>query len=377
MPRRVETVSESGNALLVTGAGGYLGGRLAAHYLEKADRPVILWLHAANQSELDQKTNALRESLGPLANTAEVRGGDLCAPEPFVDIDPSEVGVILHCAAVTRFNVEERLARRVNVDGAVKTYEFASRCKALERLALVSSIYACGLHQGVIREEALLDEPEFSNYYEWSKWESERRLREDFDALPWMVLRVATIVAETARGQVYQYNAFHNTLKLLFYGLISLVPGDRESPLYFVTADFAVDAVSAIMERGKREGIYHICHTLDESMTLGSLIDTAFSRFSMDVDFRERRILKPLFCDETAFRLLADGVDSFGGDVVREGLGSIVPFAPQLFSRKSFDNRRLQEILDVYAAPDATELASNACDYLISTRWGRRLDNAA
>ncbi len=112
-------------------------------------------------------------------------------------------------------------------------------------------------------------------------------------------------------------------------------------------------------------------------MNLGELIDTAFLRFSSDDDFRERRILKPLFCDEQTFRLLADGVDSFGGDVVREGLGSVVPFAPQLFSVKAFENRRMQSVMDVYAAPDARELVSNTCDYLAGTRWGRRLDDAA
>ena len=370
-------MSAAGKALLITGAGGYLGSRLAAYYLETARQPLILWLHAANSDELDRKARALRGSLGPLADGARVVGGDLCAPHPFADIDPGEVSDIVHCAAVTRFNVEESLARSVNVDGAVKLYEFACRCKKLNRLALASSIYACGLRDGVVSEEVLVDKPDFSNYYEWSKWESERRLQEDFSSLPWVVLRIATIVAETARGQIYQYNAFHNTLKLLFYGLISLVPGDRETPLYFVTADFAVDAVAAILEQGEREGIYHICHTREESMTLGDLIDTAFSRFTLDTDFRERRILKPLFCDDATFRLLAEGIDSFGGDVVREGLGSIVPFAPQLFSHKSFDNRRLRETMHIYAAPDSLELVSNACDYLANTRWGRRLDNAA
>jgi nucleoside-diphosphate-sugar epimerase len=256
MSRGVQTVSAAGKALLITGAGGYLGSRLAAHYLETARQPLILWLHAANSDELDQKARALRETLGPLADGARVVGG------------------------------------------------------------------------------------------------------------------------ETARGHIYQFNAFHNTLKLLFYGLISLVPGDRETPLYFVTADFAVDAVAAILEQGEREGIYHSCHTREESMTLGDLIDTAFLRFTLDTDFRERRILKPLFCDDATFRLLAEGIDSFGGDVVREGLGSIVPFAPQLFSHKSFDNRRLKETMHVYAAPDSLELVSNACDYLANTRWGRRLDNA-
>lgn len=370
-------MSPRGPATLITGAGGYLGSRLAARLAQCAKRPLILWLHAKDAEELAHKTGALRSSLGPVAESAQFRGGDLRGPEPFADIDPAEIGTIVHCAAVTRFNIQEDLARDINVEGATKVFEFADRCSALERLALTSSIYACGLRDGRIDEEPLVDRPEFSNYYEWSKWESEQRLRVDFAHLPSITLRVATVIAETARGHVCQYNAFHNTLKLLFYGLISLVPGDKDTPMYFVTADFAVDAMSAALERGERGGVYHICHTAAECMTLGSLIDTAFARFSDDPAFRERRILKPLFCDEEAFRLLAEGVGSFGGDVVREGLDSVVPFAPQLYSHKVFENRRMQALLDVYAAPDATELVSNASGYLADTRWGRKLENAA
>lgn len=377
-------MSAEGPVTLVTGAGGYLGAGLAARLLAEG-RPVLAWLHAESGAELEGKAAALRDRLGDRlddrlgsgAGRLEIRGGDLRAPEPFADLDPAGIHRIVHCAAVTRFNVEEPLAREVNVEGAARLFAFADRCTDLEQLALASSVYACGLQDGVIAEAPMEDEPVFSNHYEWSKWESERRLQADFGHLPWKVLRVATVVAETARGRVRQYNAFHNTLKLLFYGLISLVPGDRDTPLYFVTADFAVDAMAAVLERGEAGGVYHVCHTADESMTLGALIDTAFDRFANDPDFGERRILKPLFCDEETFRLLADGVDSFGGDVVREGLGSVVPFAPQLFSKKSFENARMRETLDVYAAPDATELVANTCDHLAATRWGRRLDDAA
>jgi len=364
-------------ALLITGAGGYLGSRLAKQYLGLSQRPVILWLHAADQADLERKGHALRKELGALAEDVDVRGGDLRAHAPFESVDPAEVGEILHCAAVTRFNVEEALAREVNVEGSVKLYTFASRCAGLERLALLSSVYACGLRSGAIDEAHIEQEPQFANFYEWSKWESERRLRTEFPALPSMVLRTATLIAESARGRVFQYNAFHNTLKLLFYGLVSLIPGDRDTPLYFVTAEFAVDAAMRVLEKGEPGSVYHICHGIDESMTLGGLIDTAYARFSLDSDFRERRILKPLFCDDASFRMLVDGVSGFGGDVVRQGLESVVPFAPQLFSHKSFANGRLQELLDVYAAPVATELVSNTCDHLLSTRWGRRMDDAA
>ncbi len=370
-------MTSSDKATLITGAGGYLGARLARRLLDLADRPVVAWLHAENENELAAKARALRAFLGANGSAAKICGGDLRWDRPFAGVDPGEIGRIVHAAAVTRFNVERPVAERVNVDGATKLYQFASRCPALDRLALLSSVYACGLATGTVAEAPVSEPPVFANHYEWSKWESERRLVRDHDALPWSILRVATVVAENTRGDVIQYNAFHNTLKLLFYGLVSLIPGDRKTPLYFVTADFTVNAVIAALNAEPAGRVYHVCHTRDESLSLGELVDIAYERFGTDRDFAERRLLKPLFCDAATFELLVDGVDAFGGDVVRQGLGSIVPFAAQLFSEKTFENQHLREVHRRYQAPEAGRLVRNACDYLTRTRWGARLEQAA
>ena len=135
---RYRAVSGSRNALLITGAGGYLGSRLARHHLERGRQPLTLWLHAGSKTELEQKAAALRSQLGPEGGAADIRGGDLCTHDPFAEIDAGEIGSIVHCAAVTRFNVEEKIARKVNVDGTRKLLEFASGCPDLERLIVTS-----------------------------------------------------------------------------------------------------------------------------------------------------------------------------------------------------------------------------------------------
>lgn len=366
-----------GKALLVTGAGGYLGSGIAMRALAAGETSVILWLHARDAAELEEKSAALRAALGAHAERAIIRGGDLGAEEPFADVDPREVGRIVHAAAVTRFNVEHDLAETVNVAGAEKLYDFATRCPGLERLVLLSSVYAAGLIDGRVHEAPLLEPPDFANHYERSKWRCERRLVDTHGRLPWSIVRVATVIAANEFGEVRQQNAFHNTLKLLFYGLVSLIPGDPRTPVYLVTEKFVLDAVMAVLERGEHARVYHACHLRDESLALGALVDTAYRRFCDDDDFAARRLLAPLFCDRESFALLADGVGSFGGQVVRQGLASIVPFAAQLYSSKNFDNARLVALMDGRPAPDAHALVGAACDYLVRTRWGARIARAA
>ena len=163
----------------------------------------------------------------------------------------------------------------------------------------------------------------------------------------------------------------------------SLVPGDHDVPLYFVTASFAAHAIHALMTAGSRtrtspsdHGIYHVCHAREECLSLGELVDTAFECFRRDQGFRARGILPPLLGDARAFELLAAGVDSFGGQVVNQGLRSVLPFARQLFTHKDIRNDRLVESYAGYRAPDPREIAARTCDYLVRTRWGRRIRHA-
>jgi nucleoside-diphosphate-sugar epimerase len=362
-------MSAGAKAVLITGGDGYLGSSVAARYLEDGDQSVVLWFRAANAEEFQNKKAALQRRFAAHGGRVSYAAGDLSGDDPFRSLDPRGIGAIVHAAAVTRFNVDEETARRVNVDGARKVFRLAAACPSLEAFGLLSTVYASGLAPGVIAEAGLGDGHGFSNFYEWSKWASEAALLKDFGDLPWRIFRVATIIADDERGTVRQQNAFHNTLKLLYYGLLSVIPGLPETPLYLVSGEFVSRAIFALMRRPSSRVIYHVCHKREEALRLGELVDIAFEVFSQSEDFRLRRILKPLYADLGSFELLADGVEKFSGGVVSQAVASVAPFARQLFIDKDLENTNLTAALGRYPDPELRRLAGETCRRLVESRW--------
>lgn len=364
------------NQVLITGGDGYLGLRLARTYLELTEDHVLLFMRANDKKELQMKKEAVSRQLSHFQDRVTYHSGDLAKEHPFNPIDPEGIRLIIHSAAVTEFNVDKYTAQKINVEGTEKILHFANRCPSLKGLALLSTVYASGLKSGFIEEAPLNDKAGFSNHYEWSKWASEMKLLTQFSHLPWRIFRVATIISDDDEGHVTQQNAFHNTLKLFYYGLLSLITGKMETPLYFVTGEFAIKAIFALMNHSPNQSIYHVAHTKGESITLGELIDLAFETFGQEQDFRLRRILKPLYSDAESFDLLVDGVRSFGWAIVNQAVSSIAPFAKQLFISKEIQNQELVSALSGYRAPDPRQLIRNTCKILVLTRWGRKSRHA-
>ena len=362
--------------VLITGADGYLGMRLARRYLEATGDALALWVRSGDANEFHAKRESLVRQIDDHEDRVNYYWGDLVNENPFDSLDPTDINSVIHSAAVTRFNVDEPTAREVNTEGTEKLLRFAVKCPSLEAFGLLSTVYASGLKAGAVDEAPLDGGSGFANHYERSKWLSENTLLTDYDHLPWRILRVATVIADSDDGRVSQYNAFHNTLKLFYYGLLSLIPGRPETPVYFVTGEFAAGAIFELMESSQSKAIYHVAHTEAECLTLGGLIDLAFETFELESDFRSRRILQPLFSDAESFDLLVAGISAFGGGIVNQAVSSVAPFGKQLFIHKQIRNHNLVAALEDYRAPDARKLIRNTCEYLVRTRWGKHADGA-
>ncbi|MFN2505500.1 MAG: SDR family oxidoreductase, partial [Acidimicrobiales bacterium] len=272
------------STVLVTGASGYVGGLVARRYQEQGDEVLV---HGR------QGGDASIEGLHAVV-------GDLADAEPFAALGGDWLGritAIVHAGAITRFDVDEERARAVNVDGTAKVLAFARRCPRLESLGLVSTVYATGLRAGRVVEDLYDDEAGFANAYEWSKWRAERLVAELGDELPWRILRVATVIADDESGRVTQHNAFHETLKLWFHGLLPLVPGHPDTPLYLVTGDFVADAIVVLMSPEGGGGVFHLAHEPAHSLTLGEAVEVVSGAFEAVDGFRRRRVLRPLLGD--------------------------------------------------------------------------------
>lgn len=359
----------SRRTVLITGGTGYLGRRVARRYLDAGDDVLLTTRSAAARDDTARE-------LGQLAGRAEFFLADLDQADPFAALTDRLAAIthVVHTAAAIRFNVDRDIAQRVNVDGTRAVLELARRCPALQAISHVSSVYSTGLRAGHIAESAYDDAAGFANNYEWSKWAAEQLVLDAGDDLPWRIVRVATVVADDQTGVVTQYNAVHEALKLCFYGLLSVLPGSADTPLYLVTGDYAADALVATADAGVAGGIYHVAHERSAAVTLGELLDIAFAAFAAAEDFRKKLILRPLLADKESFGLLVDGVTPFAGSLVSQALANVTPFAAQLYTDKDLDDTRLRAALGDYSVGDASELVRATCDYLVSTRWGRRDD---
>jgi nucleoside-diphosphate-sugar epimerase len=355
---------------LFTGADGYLGGHLAARVLAESDEQVVLAVRAADDAEFRDKQARLSRRLPPEASDRiSYARLDLRGDDPFRDVDPGRVTRVVHAAAVTRLNVGYNDALTVNVNGTSRAIEWARRCPRLRRFALISTLYASGRTQGMV-EEGPLPDSGFVNHYEWSKWASERLVIRAAADMPVSILRVPTLIAEDDSGRVVQFNAFHNTLKLLFYGILSLFPGTPATRLPTSTAAFAAAATTRLLDDSTPAGIYNVCP--DSTATLGELMDAAFGVFERDDRFRRRDIARPTYC---RFEDFADALRAGHNEgLVGTSLESVAPFAEQLCIMKEFQTDALRTHWPDYQVPDPVELTTAATSYLVQTRWGRHLE---
>ncbi len=360
------------SSILITGADGYVGSRLVERFLKETDHELVLWVRSSSTEDFAKKKEKLAGLVGSSLPRVKMVGGDLSQENPFEGVQTKSIKRILHTAAIIRFNVDEESANRVNRQGATKVFDFAKSCSHLEQLGYVSTVYASGLKDQAIAESRFDSKAGFSNHYERSKWEAEEILFEKYDDLPWQVYRMATAICDNDSGRVTQYNAVHNTLKLFYYGLISLLPGEKRTPLYFITGDFAADAMFRLSQKNKLKTIYHIAHAMAESTTLQEMIDRVFSIFEKDDDFKHRRILRPLFVKYEAFQRMSEAMGNFGSEFTSSALATVTPFAQQLFIAKDVEVKNTRRDLEShYQAPVMNELLVLMAADLLLTKWGR------
>ena len=353
-------------SILITGADGHLGRAIARWLIANTDRQLLLWVHATDEQGRRSKSQILRELL--VTGRCRLVAGDLTQAAPFADIDSTCVETIIHAAAVTHFGVALDVARAVNLEGTRRVLDFARTCPGLDRCQLLSTLYAAGLREGPIDEAPLSKAPAFANHYEWSKWAAERLVLDEFSDIPWQIVRVATVMAEDESGRVCVHNVVHNTLRLFYYGLLSVVPGQADTRIYMTTAAFAA-AACAMLATHAEEGVFHVSDDGAHALTLDTMLDVVYETFQKDDQFRRQRMLRPLFCDWQSFTTLKDGARQFSA-VISQSLESVSAFALQLYKDKDVGTSRMRAALPGLPVPNASNILPRACEHLIESRWG-------
>ena len=115
----------------------------------------------------------------------------------------------------------------------------------------------------------------------------------------------------------------HDTLRLLYQGLLSVLPGEGDVPVYLVTADVVAAAAVALLDGGSAGRFVHACPPAAHSATLDGLLDLAMNAFRDCPDFCRRRPVAPPYCARDAFELLVAGLRRHGGSLSDQVVGSV------------------------------------------------------
>ena len=318
--------SVSGKRVLVTGAGGWLGGEVAARLAGAGATVTALMRRPGTALGNDGQPAAVDRTV--LGDIAQKRLG---WDEPTWQDEARRYDVIVHCAALTRFDAEPELARAVNVGGTGEVVALAEAGGA--RLLHVSTAYVNGTESGAVMEATPTDEL-FNNAYERSKAAGEAVVRAS--GVPAVIARPSIILGDSTEGRVRTFGTFYYLLKLLAEGRVRQMPAEPWATLDLVPIDFVAAGLVALVERFDAAA--------GQTLHLVSHDPTPLSAFS-DTLSRFEGLAVPEFVPPAAFDAPAS----------RTFERLIAPYAPYFLRNPRFDDQAFRALTGLVCPPVGIE----------------------
>ncbi|MEA2315760.1 MAG: hypothetical protein QOI03_2452 [Solirubrobacteraceae bacterium] len=369
--------SSASDAILVTGATGFVGMAVLARLLERTDRRVLVLVRAGSRAEADARVRGVMASLvdEPARYTGRVEAvcGDLTAPGLGLGTEgeriAEEVGEIIHGAASVAFDLPLAESRAINVEGTRRVLELAEMCAArgagLRRVTYVSTAYVAGERRGRALETELHVGQRFRNAYEQSKHEAESLVQGVRERLPITVVRPSIVVGERGTGWTASFNVIYGPLRAFAAGTYPVIPGRRGAVLDVVTVDHLADAILALSASEVAAGqTFHVVGG-EHATTLWELTRLAARRF----DRPRPRLVPPRFYRAILHPLMRRRADA----QTRRRLERSEVYFPYFSLDLRFDDRDARALLDplgIRATPIA-EYFDALIDFAEAARWGR------
>ncbi len=331
--------------VFITGAGGFIGSRLAEQ-IWRQQRQLVLLARPGSRSRLEKKL--ARFGVDP-TERLEIVEGDIERPHLGLDskvLDrlAGEVTDVFHVAAVYRLDIDEEQAQRTNVEGTRNVIEFCRELPRLLRLNHVSTLAVAGDFQGHYKEFDFDVGQGFDHAYGLSKFRSEALVRQASKSLPVTVYRPGIVVGDSRTGSIDKIDGPYYAIALLLK--LRSLPGARRMPMivpreegiYFhiVPVDYVVRAMVELSGLDQAAG--KTFHLMDPE-------PPTFSQFYNQVlglmGFEGRRFSRPL---TRTIKLLLRGPSS----ILRRSmsaLGMPAELLAHLTYRITYDTSEARQLL--------------------------------
>ncbi len=238
--------------IFMTGGTGCLGTEIAACLIRSGQDRIYVLTRAENEEAAWYRLRtawyhekALYDAIGTRVFPVT---GDFTAPKLGMDESlrqtlQKEVTRVFHVGAEVGLQKDKAELMAVNREGTARMLAFAADMKQLNRFIHISTAYVAGQRDGVILENDPIGNS-FSSYYEESKAEAERLVRDS--GLPVSICRPGMIVGNSRTGWVRNFNTIYYVLKLILTGKIRFLPVKKTLGLNLVPVDYVAEAVVKI-----------------------------------------------------------------------------------------------------------------------------------
>ncbi len=157
--------------------------------------------------------------------------------------------IIIHCAAVTGFDLDPATYRSVNVEGTARILALAERAGPKPvPLLQVSTAYVCGEQNGPVAERPAPAGTRFANGYEESKAEAEALVLAALErGLSIAIARPSIVVGAWADGAIARFDNLYGMIRLVTEGRIRTIPAAPGASLDMVPIDHVVQGITDIV----------------------------------------------------------------------------------------------------------------------------------
>lgn len=252
--------------IFLTGFPGFIASRLIPELiLQRPESKIFLLVQKKFLEIAKKQIQQLEENFSFLKNKLIIVEGDLTFPEVVVDksqIDLNSITEVFNLAAVYDLRVNKEIAYEINVKGTEHIVKLAFSMKNLEKFHHISTCYVAGWYRGEFSEDDFDKGQTFKNYYEKTKFLSEKIIRENKDKIPFIIYRPSIVIGDSKTGET---NKFDGPYPIIF--LINKLPkislmtqiGSGVNPANLIPVDYVVKGIAALSNLNSIYQTYHLC----------------------------------------------------------------------------------------------------------------------
>lgn len=248
------TIERLISVILVTGAAGLIGGAVV-QALANAGHRVVGLVHRnpqivgndGRQVPVRPLDAGVAEPGMVFALRGNIEADNLGLDQSAFAWLQANITVVVHCAALVRFEANLADLHAVNVRGT----QNVATLFPCARFIHVSTAYVCGLTDGSIAETDCNTMGAFGNGYEQSKALGEAALRKLRPEA--CIVRPSIVVGEASTGRIRDFDTIYRAFKFIAEGRIKQVPVAPYATLNFVPIDHVVDSTCYLASNQVRD----------------------------------------------------------------------------------------------------------------------------